>query len=66
MKAPRHVAVVSLRHSLLERKVHLHLRFDPPIHPSSAARILERLNKGFLVTKVSMKRTRARLPPRRR
>jgi hypothetical protein len=63
-KAPRHVAIASLRPALLGPKVHVDLRFDPPIHPSSAARILERLKQGFQVTKVSMTEARTRLPPR--
>jgi len=64
-EGPRHLAIASVRSSLLGRTMKARLRFDPPIHPSSAARILERLKKGFQVTKVSVKEARTRLPSRR-
>lgn len=63
---PRHRADVALRRSLIGTEVRIGIRFDPPIHPSSAARIVRVLTKRFAVTKVSVKARKVRLPPRDR
>ena len=63
---PKHCALVRARRSFLGGRVHVGFRFNPPIHPGSAGRILQGLAKRFTVTKVSAKETRVRLPPRDR
>ena len=64
--APRHGALVGVRRSLFRTRVRVGFRFNPPIHPGSAEKILHGLAKRFTVTKVSAKETRVRLPPRDR
>ncbi len=62
----KRLAVVSLRRALLRARVHVSVRFEPPIHPSSCRRLLDRLARGVRITDAGMTEERARLAPRAR
>ncbi len=56
--------VGSFRRLLATARVHVSLRFDPPIHVSSCKRIVEELNHRFHVVAVSAHKARPPLRPR--
>ncbi len=59
--APSRVRAV-FRPALVSPRVHVSLRFDPPIHVSSCKRIVERVTDRFTVVAVSVHKARAPLP----
>ena len=59
-----HRVVGVFRRSLGHARVHVSLRFNPPIHVSSVKRIVERVGGQVHIVGVSTRRGRAPLPPR--
>ncbi|OGS50747.1 MAG: hypothetical protein A3K65_06035 [Euryarchaeota archaeon RBG_16_68_12] len=62
----KHLAIVSLRRALLRSWVHVSVRFEPPVHPSSCRRLLDHLAREFRIADVGKREGRARLAPRSR
>jgi len=64
--ARKHVAAVSVRRALLRSKVRVSVEFDPPIHPSSCAKLLARLSRSLHLADVDEEEERPVLPRKSR
>ena len=60
--ARKHVAVVSVHRALLRSRVHVSVQFDPPIHPSSCGKLLDRLSRSLHLADVDEEEERPVLP----
>ncbi|HLE54653.1 MAG TPA: hypothetical protein VI999_05405 [Thermoplasmata archaeon] len=65
VEGARHRVVAVLRRSLVGERLHVSLRFTPPIHVSSCKQIVARLGEEVRILGVSIREERARLPAKR-
>jgi len=64
-KVERHTAIARVHQTVTGRRIHVSVRFSPPIHRSSCEQVLSLLSRRFRLVRVSAREERSRLPANR-